>query len=76
MDKRAEILSNIRLFVLDMDGTFYISNEIINGSLEFLKKVEGTGKEYLFFTNNSSRTSDDYIEKLAGMNCRITEKRS
>ena len=74
MDKRAEILSNIRLFVLDMDGTFYISNEIINGSLEFLKKVEGTGKEYLFFTNNSSRTSDDYIEKLAGMNCRITEK--
>ena len=74
MDNRSDILRNIKLFVLDMDGTFYISNEIINGSLDFLKKVRDVGKEYLFFTNNSSKTSDDYIKKLAGMNCQITEK--
>ena len=30
----------------------------------FLKKVEETGREYYFFTNNSSKSQRAYIEKL------------
>lgn len=71
-DKKS--LDNIKLFVLDMDGTFYLGNKIFDGSLDFLQRVKNTGREYLFFTNNSSKAPQDYISKLAGMNCRIERK--
>ena len=66
-----DILNDIELFVLDMDGTFYLGNNIIDGALDFLEAVKNAGKRYMFFTNNSSTNSDKYIEKLAGMNCFI-----
>lgn len=66
-----KILENIRLFVLDMDGTFYLGNQMIPGSMDFLRKVRETGRDYLFFTNNSSKTSANYIEKLGNMGCVI-----
>lgn len=66
-------LENIQLFVLDMDGTFYLGDQILDGSLDFLKKVEETGRKFIFFTNNSSKTGSDYITKLKKMNCTITK---
>ena len=69
-----EQLKDIRLFVLDMDGTFYLGNQMIQGSMEFLEKVRKTGRDYMFFTNNSSRTSGNYIEKLGKMGCTIEGK--
>ncbi len=65
-------LKNKKFFVLDMDGTFYLGNKIIEGSLEFIEKLKQTGRTFLFFTNNSSRTSEYYIKKLAGMGCKIS----
>ena len=72
MDKKSELLEKIKLFVLDMDGTFYLGENIINGSLEFLEKVKETGRHYIFFTNNSSKSVSLYVEKLSRMNCHIT----
>lgn len=69
-EKRA-FLEEIDLFVLDMDGTFYLGDIILEGSLDFLKKVEDAGKHYIFFTNNSSKSPENYIQKLAKMNCSI-----
>lgn len=73
MDKRKDMLRKIKLFVLDMDGTFYLGDNIIEGSLEFLSMVEKSGRSFLFFTNNSSKDKDLYVEKLAKMGCHITE---
>lgn len=56
-----------------MDGTFYLGNRLIEGSLDFIGKLRETGKRFLFFTNNSSRTSEYYISKLAGMGCAIAD---
>ena len=67
MDKRLELLKNTELFVLDMDGTFYLGEGILPGALDFLSTVKEAGKDYLFFTNNSSKAPEDYIRKLAGM---------
>lgn len=72
MKKQKEaLLDKIELFVLDMDGTFYLGDRILDGSLDFLKAVEESGRKYLFFTNNSSKSPKDYIEKLRQMNCVI-----
>ncbi len=68
-----DILKAKKLFVLDMDGTFYIGDKLIEGSLEFLVKLKETGREFLFFTNNSSKTSSFYKNKLAGMGCFVEE---
>lgn len=54
-----------------MDGTFYLSDTVIDGSLEFLDEVKRAHKKYIFFTNNSSKDKKLYIEKLARMNCMI-----
>lgn len=71
MDKK-QILEQTELFVLDMDGTFYLDTTVLDGSLEFLSQVERLGKRFVFFTNNSSKSPKTYIDKLAKMNCFIT----
>ncbi|MDD3367311.1 MAG: HAD-IIA family hydrolase [Lachnospiraceae bacterium] len=69
---RKELLKTTELFVLDMDGTFYLGEQILEGALEFLEEVKKQGKRYLFFTNNSSKSPKVYMEKLERMNCHIT----
>ena len=69
---KQDILDRTELFVLDMDGTFYLENDILDGALDFLESVKRAGKEYMFFTNNSSQSPKAYIDKLAKMNCHIT----
>lgn len=58
-------LAEKRLFLLDMDGTIYLSQTLFDGTLDFLHHVKSIGGRYLFLTNNSSRGTDAYIEKLA-----------
>lgn len=51
-------LSDIGAFLLDMDGTFYLGNRLIEGSLDFIEAVTRSGRDYLFLTNNSSHNAD------------------
>ena len=48
LDSKKKILNNAELFVLDMDGTFYLENDILDGSLDFLEAVKRAGKRYIF----------------------------
>jgi 4-nitrophenyl phosphatase len=57
-----------------MDGTFYLGNTLLDGSLDFLKKVQSTGRDFIFFTNNSLKSPAVYMDKLAGMGCYITRQ--
>jgi len=58
------LVSEYALYVLDMDGTFYLGDKAIPGALEFMQRVVECGAQYLFLTNNSSKTSAQYVEKL------------
>ena len=59
-----DTLKQKRLFLLDMDGTIYLDNDLFDGTLDFLKYVREIGGKYIFLTNNSSKSVDKYIEKL------------
>ena len=74
MKDKLAALEKIKLFVLDMDGTFYLDDQMIEGSLDFLEAVKESGRDYIFFTNNSSKSPSIYIKRLAGMNCFIERK--
>lgn len=57
-------LSEKKLFLLDMDGTLYLSDTLFDGTKDFLRYVRSIGGRYAFLTNNSSRGKADYVKKL------------
>ena len=57
-------LKDIKCYLLDMDGTIYLGNELIDGAKEFLEKLKEKNIRYIFLTNNSSKNKDKYVEKL------------
>lgn len=67
-------LKGIKCFILDMDGTFYLGNKLIDGSLEFINILDRANKSYLFLTNNSSKNKNDYKLKLSNFGCNIGEE--
>jgi phosphoglycolate/pyridoxal phosphate phosphatase family enzyme len=71
ISKKSGVFDATKLFVLDMDGTFYLGDRVLPGALAFLDRLRTSGRRFLFFTNNSSRSPDLYIQKLAAMGCPI-----
>lgn len=67
-------LKEKKYFLLDMDGTIYLGDEIIDGAKEFLEKLKESQKKYLFLTNNSSKSKLDYVEKLKRLGIDSEEK--
>ena len=66
------ILSNIRCFLLDMDGTIYLGEKLLPGASEFIDLLLQQGRDYLFLTNNSSKDSQQYAEKFARLGLPIS----
>lgn len=64
-------LRDVKCFLLDMDGTFYLGNQLIDGSLSFIDKVVSSGRDFMFLTNNSSHNANFYVQKLAKMGLNI-----
>jgi len=62
--EKGSILNDLQLFVLDMDGTFYLGDRLLQTSEGFLERLKNKSKQFLFFTNNSSKSSTDYLKKL------------
>ena len=57
-------LINTRLFLLDMDGTLYLGDDVFPGAVDFIHSISETGRKYIYLTNNSSRAGVDYITRL------------
>ena len=60
----AAALSGVRGFLLDMDGTFYVGERLVDGALAFIERLRRQGREFLFLTNNSSKDARQYAAKL------------
>ena len=60
MDK----LLGTKLFLLDMDGTLYLGDEVFDGAVDFIHTIKATGRDYIYLTNNSSRAGIDYVSRL------------
>lgn len=66
MNQLKQKLNHIKCFLLDMDGTIYLDNQFFKNVPETLKKMKQTRK-VIFLTNNSSKSSQDYADKLQAM---------
>ncbi len=58
-------IEKIKCFLLDMDGTIYLGDNLIDGAKEFIETLKSSNKEFFFFTNNSSKNPSDYVNKLS-----------
>ena len=63
-----------KLFLLDMDGTIYLDQSLFPDTLPFLRQIRAQGGRYLFLTNNSSRSTQAYVDKLRGMGVEAEEE--
>ncbi len=72
--KNSNILKNIDLFLLDLDGTVYLGQRVFEGAREFIKLLKENQKDFLFLTNNSSKSSEEYYSKLLNMGFEITRQ--
>jgi len=59
-----ENLRNKKVYLLDMDATIYLGDELIDGAKTFLEEIKKKDKKYIFLTNNSSKNKKDYVIKL------------
>ncbi len=53
-----------QLFLLDMDGTLYLGDDVFPCAVDFIHSIAETGRKYIYLTNNSSRAGVDYITRL------------
>ena len=53
-----------KLYLLDMDGTLYLDDDLFPHCLDFLQAIRERGGDYLYLTNNSSKSVDKYVEKM------------
>ena len=73
--KNKKNVRDVKCFLLDMDGTFYLGDRLLDGSLDFIRAVEESGRDYLFLTNNSSHNAAYYVEKLKRMGLTVPREK-
>jgi HAD superfamily hydrolase (TIGR01450 family) len=59
-----QIANRAEVFLLDMDGTIYFDETPIGDMKNTLAALRRAGKKLVYFTNNSSKTPDEYVTKL------------
>lgn len=65
-------VKQLKLYLFDMDGTLYLGDRLYAFTKDLLKKIKSNGCRYMFMTNNSSKSVQAYIDKLAKLGIEAT----
>jgi len=57
---------HIKAVILDLDGVIYRGRTAVPGAAETTRWLGSNGYQTYYFTNNSTRSRDSYVELLAG----------
>lgn len=66
-------LQNIKLFLIDFDGTIYLGNKLINGADKFVEHLQHNNINFCFLTNNNSRSRNYYVSKLDKLGIKVSK---
>jgi len=59
------MLQDKTFFIFDMDGTIYLGESPLPNAVDFIEKLNmDSDKKLIFFTNNASKNTAYYLEKL------------
>ncbi len=65
------IPEHIRALILDMDGVLWRADEPIGNLPDIFRQIETRGLKVAFATNNSTRTAEMYVARLASFGVQI-----
>ncbi|MBR5452276.1 MAG: HAD-IIA family hydrolase [Clostridia bacterium] len=68
-----ELIETTKLYLFDLDGTLYLSEDVFPFSAELLKEIKARGARYMYITNNSSKSGPDYVAKMTRLGIESTE---
>jgi HAD superfamily hydrolase (TIGR01450 family) len=66
-------LIGIQHLALDLDGTLYLGGRLFEWTRPFLRRIADLGIGRTFFTNNSSRSTKQYVKKLNDLGIEASE---
>jgi len=58
---------NIKALILDMDGVVWRGDAPIGDLTTIFNRIRGRGLKFVFATNNSTKTSEQYVVRLKGL---------
>jgi HAD superfamily hydrolase (TIGR01450 family) len=58
------LITSYEQFVVDLDGTVYVGDELTPGAGEAIEALRGAGRSVVFVTNNPRLSGEDYVRKL------------
>lgn len=56
----------IKAVIFDLDGVLYRGDQALPGAVGVVARLRRAGKRVLYATNNSTRTRQEYVERLRG----------
>jgi 4-nitrophenyl phosphatase len=65
------MLKNIKALILDMDGVLWKADAPIGNLSEIFDRIRAHGLKFVFATNNGTRTTEQYVERLNGFGVRV-----
>ena len=68
-------LKDIRCFLMDMDGTVYLGNQLLPGAQDWLDLLDEMRISYYFLTNNSSQSQVEYAGKFSRLGLDVPEEK-
>ncbi len=67
-----QALAKITHLIIDMDGVLYLGNRPMPCLREFIAFLRARSIPFILATNNSTRTPQEYVDKLAGMGVSVS----
>ena len=61
-------LTNKQAYFFDLDGTIYLGNKLFKGVTQLIDILRKNEKKFFFLSNNSSKSTEDYLKKLHQLN--------
>jgi glycerol-1-phosphate dehydrogenase [NAD(P)+] len=65
-------LLNKKVFFFDLDGTTYLGNKLFDGVQDLLHLLQQQNKLFYFLSNNSSKSTKDYLKKLEKLSLNVS----
>ena len=67
-------LTHISCFIFDLDGTIYCGDNLFDGVHDVFSLLKKNNKQFVFVTNNSSKSGETYVSKLKNMGLTWVER--
>lgn len=67
------MIKDKKLFLLDIDGTIRVGQNLIGETKRFLKEIKERDGQFVFITNNATKSIEEYIREFRAMGLQTDE---